>query len=652
MRARLARLGVAVGGLAIALLAGSCAYYNTFYTAKKSFKEAERQFEVSGQEHPSPGVLDLYQKSIEKSEKLLVDYPKSKWVDDARYLIAMAYLRREDWEKARGGFEDLIANDPKSKLVPDAKLGIGMSLLGLGDHEGAREILEQTLLDYPKFERRGEVTLKLAENAAQRRNYRTAIQGYTDLLAKDPDEDLRRRVLEARGDAYLEVDAPDSALTDFTALAALQSVPEKRYEAELQRGECMERLGRFDEALELYARLEREMPGPNQLPRTFLAHGRTLNEVGRHQEALAMFQRVVTDFPASSFGAEGQFQIGATQEDHLNDLEAAKEAFGKVKEVAPSSEFAGLAEERKHSIELYGEYRAEMSSEDESEKRAEANLKLAELTLFRMRKVEDALTAYQAVERDFPRSSTAPRAAFAVAWIQENELKDSLAAVDSYRHVHDLYPSTEHGVVAGVRAGVLAADSLPIYLGQVFKIKAAADSAVALAQARMIADSLLAAGVMADSLNPDSLVAGASSPLESDSLLALQRAALGAGDSGQGESGLEHLPPDGGPLPPRPPSGNRQAALNPFFPGPVAPGRPAVPDSSVPTPDSTAGPTATVAPDTTAATAVIPDTMAAPSPGPTAYVPPDTTAAAPDTTGAIPEGATATPDSGRQGTAP
>lgn len=365
-----------------------------------------------------------------------------------------------------------------------------------------------------------------------------------------------------------------------------------------------------------------------------------------------MFQRVVTDFPASSFGAEGQFQLGATQEDYLNDLEAAKEAFGKVKEVAPSSEFAGLAEERAHSIELYGEYRAEMSSEDESEKRAEANLKLAELTLFRMRKVDDALTAYQAVERDFPRSSTAPRAAFAVAWIQEHELKDSLAAVESYRHVHDLYPSTEHGVVAGVRAGVLAADSLPIYLGQVFKIKAAADSAVALARARETADSLLAAGVMADSLNPDSLVAGASSPLGSDSLLALQRAALGAGDSGQGERGLEHLPPDGGPLPPRPPGDrNRQAALNPFFPGPVAPHRPAVPDSGVPPPDSTAGPTATRAPDTTA-TAVIPDTMAAPSPGPTAYVPPDTTTAAPDSTGAIPEGATAPPDSGRQGTAP
>jgi TolA-binding protein len=599
--------------VAIAVLGSGCAYYNTFYAAKKNFREAERQYEASGQEHPAPNVLDLYQHSIDKSAKVLTDYPESKWADDARYLIAMAHLRREDWEKARSGFEDLIANHPKSKLVPDSRLGIGMSLLGLGDHEGARQVLEQTLVDYPKFKRRNEVVLELAENAAERRDYRTAIQGYNQLMESDPDDDLRRRVLLARGTALLDVDAPDSALADFSALAELQSQPERRYEAELQMGECLERLGRFDDAVALYSRLARQMPDPNHLPRTLLGNGRTLNEVGRHDEALAIFERVVKDFPASSFGAEAQYQIGVTYEDYLNDLEKAKEAYSKVKEVAPSSEFAGLAEDRQHSIELYGEYRAEMSSGDESEKRAEANLKLAELSLFRMRKVPEALAAYQAVEKDLPQSSTAPRAAYAVAWIQEHELGDSLAAVASYRHVYDAYPQTEHGVVAGVRAGVLAADSLPIYLGQVLRIKAAADSAVALAHARAAADSLLAAGGV-DSLgapNPDAAATA-------DSLLALHP--LGA-DSGRAVEMNR-----GEPLPQqRPPVTNqRHAAMNPFVPAPSAAARP---DTTVPPPAPPPAP----AP---------PDTMAAASP-------PDTTAqsARPDTTAAV-------PDSSRAGGAP
>jgi len=398
------------------------------------------------------------------------------------------------------------------------------------------------------------------------------------------------------------VDAPDSSLGDFVALSALQSVPERRYEAELQEGECLERLGRFTEALDLYARLEREMPGPNHLPRTLLGHARTLNEVGQHQEALAIYERVVVDFPSSSYAAEAQFQIGVTREDYLSDLEGAEEAFGKVKVVSPSSEFAGLADERKQAIELYGEYRTEMSEGNEDEKKAEANLKLAELTLFRMRKVEDALAAYQAVERDFPTSGTAPRAAFAVAWIQEHELGDSLAATASYKHVHDFYPQTEQGVVAGVRAGALAPDSLPIYLGQVLRIQAAADSAQALVRAQAAAESLLAAGGVAgaDSLGADSLGATVAPDLASDSLLAHQRAAL-AGDSGSGEPGLDGSGPDGVPLPFRRPGADRRSAADPF--GPIAPpgahsagdsaaaqGPTAAPDTTAPVPDSTMAP--------------------------------------------------------------
>jgi TolA-binding protein len=528
------RRGGVIGLIALFVLAGAdllggCAYYNTFYTAKKNYKEAERQHEASGQEHPSPAVLDLYQRSIDKSQKLLIDYSKSKWVDDARYLIGMAYLRREEWEKARTGFEELIAKHPKSDLVPDAKLGIAVSLLGLGDHEEARKTLEQIMLEYPKFDRRDEVLWQLAESAAKRRDYRSAILGYSQLIKSGPEDDLLRGVLEARGDTYLEVDAPDSALADYSRLVGLLSQPEKRFTIELAMGDCLERLGRFDEALDLYSRLEREMVGPQQMPQTLLRQARTLNSMNRHPEALEIYGRVVTQFPASSYAAEAQYQIGITREDYLDDQAGAKEAYAKVKEINPSSEFASLADERVKSIDLYGQYASEMASGDESEKRAEANFKLAELTLFRMRKVDEALAAYQAVERDFPQSATAPRAAFAAAWIQEVELGDSLAAMDSYRRVHERYPGTEHGIVAGVKAGVVASDSLPIYLGQVLRIKAASDSvtatarAFAAAESAAAAESLLAASGVAPM--PDSLFESMDPAMMPDSALAMSRMA-------------------------------------------------------------------------------------------------------------------------------
>lgn len=485
--------------LALALaLPGGCAYYNTFYTARKHYRDADKQQLASGQEHPSPSVLDLYKRVIDKSQKVIDNYPESKWVDDARYLIAMAYLKREEWDKARGAFEDLMAKHPGSRLVPDALLGVGRTQVGMADWEGADATFADILARHPRFRRRDEVLYHLAQNSTKRRDYRRAIVGFSELLAGEAEAGVQADAHRARGEAYLAVDSPDSALADFEALARLAARPDTRFDAELKAGECLEKLGRLEEALALYGRLEREMPDPNHLPRTLLRRGGALGSLGQFDAALEVYERVAKDFPASSYAAQALYQIGLTRELHLDDVERAKEAYAKVRETAPSSEFASLADERRQSLELFGQYRAELASgEAEEEKKAEAGLLLAELTLFRMKKVDEALEAYRAVERDYPRASLAPKAAYAVAWIQEHELDDSLAAASSYRHVFDAYPDTEYGVQAGVKVGALAADSLSIHLGRVLRLKAAADSLAAAERAVLEAarrDSLAAAG--------------------------------------------------------------------------------------------------------------------------------------------------------------
>lgn len=478
--------------LAIALLlACGCAYYNTFYTARKHYNDAEKQHLESGQEHPSPTALDLYQRSIDRSQKVITHYPDSKWVDDARYLIGMAYLRREEWDKAYSTFEEMIAKHPGSSLVPDARLNMGIAQLGRGEWKEAEKTFQALLTDFPRSKLKGDVVFHLARGHARRREYRPAVAGLSQLLAGDSEETMEAEAREARGEAYLALDAPDSALADFEALVRLRNRPDQRFEAELQVGQCLERLGRLPQALGHYARLEREMPGPNHLPRTLLARGRALGDLGRHNEALAIYERVIREFPTSSFSAQALYQTGVTQELHLHDVERAKEAYAKVRETAPGSEFATLAEERRQSLDLFGRYREEIAGGGEEEKKAQAGFLMAELSLFRLRKVEEALALYQAVERDHPQSSFAPKAAFAAAWIQEHELGDSTAAVAAYRRVFDRYPGTEYGVHAGVRSGVLAADSLSIHLGRVMGIKATEDSLAAVARLKTAgADSL------------------------------------------------------------------------------------------------------------------------------------------------------------------
>ena len=76
---------------ALALLSSSCAYYNTFYLAKRYYTTATAglPYAVDKQTGAQTGN---FQKSIDYSKKLIAGHPKSKWVDDAYLLWAQALL--------------------------------------------------------------------------------------------------------------------------------------------------------------------------------------------------------------------------------------------------------------------------------------------------------------------------------------------------------------------------------------------------------------------------------------------------------------------------------------------------------------------------------------------------------------------------------
>src|SRR5262245_57158383 len=114
--ATFARLGVTLG-LAVTLLS-SCAYYNTFYLARKYyFKATEGQpYEV---DREGTTQRPNYNKSGDYSKKLLGVYPKSKWVDDAWLLWARCLIGTDDPLKAIAMLEEFKDRFPKSELRPD-----------------------------------------------------------------------------------------------------------------------------------------------------------------------------------------------------------------------------------------------------------------------------------------------------------------------------------------------------------------------------------------------------------------------------------------------------------------------------------------------------------------------------------------------------
>src|SRR6266850_6112760 len=90
-------LRLQVLGLVILAAFTGCAYYNTFYLAKRNFREAERAQSKSELDVPSPAAAGMYDAAIRQCTKLLSDYPKSKYVDDAMYVMGASLYGRGDY---------------------------------------------------------------------------------------------------------------------------------------------------------------------------------------------------------------------------------------------------------------------------------------------------------------------------------------------------------------------------------------------------------------------------------------------------------------------------------------------------------------------------------------------------------------------------
>ena len=110
----------------VAILLCGCTYYNTFYNAKKIFKEGENAQKKAPPDRRSTVGKTQYEAAIKKASKVLTFHPKSKWADDALFLIGRAYFNMEDYVKARRKFEELLASFAKSKLVDDSRYFISM----------------------------------------------------------------------------------------------------------------------------------------------------------------------------------------------------------------------------------------------------------------------------------------------------------------------------------------------------------------------------------------------------------------------------------------------------------------------------------------------------------------------------------------------
>lgn len=429
----------------ILLLAVSgCAYYNTFYLARRYYRDAQKEQDRSVSDETSVGAKTKYDQVVRQCTKVITEYPKSKWVDDATYLLGASLYGKGDYNQAIRRLDELEVKFPKSPFVPEARLVKGLAHYRRKDYETADSIFIAMDAAYPKFSRRWEVYYYEGESQFAQKDYTKALGWYRRAVPVAEGRRQRADALHRAGDALFESDRMDSAQLVYGQALKEEERPKQRVDVILRRAEALRNLKRYAEALAFLNTWRSSAIAENREGDVLLRVYELQALLGKPNDALKGYQDLVERYSGTNVGYESQFQIGYLYETALGDLDRAGREYDKLRSsVGSNNVFAQQAQRRSQSLTTVKQFEQALAA-DTTGARARTAFRLAEVLYFELGKTDSAVTQYRAVEALYPKSVYAPKSAYARLWITTFDRKDTLNAMQLTDSIAQRYHGTRY----------------------------------------------------------------------------------------------------------------------------------------------------------------------------------------------------------------
>lgn len=516
-----------------------CAYYNTMYNAHEYYKKALAS---------DPPNKDFLEKSVQKCEKLISYYPKSKWVPDAMFLMGKCFVQKQDYEYAITKFKEIISYYPAHKLADNSRVELANAYIEKGDYFKARETIKEikgyqedaAALIVESYFMSGEydTAIKIAKinikNIKKKDikssiynligssydslgKYKTAIKYYNEALKNQP---KNLQIVTDISSAYLKSNEPEKALDKLLKYNEVLTGEEK-IQLDLMIARCYKSKGDFDKAIEI---LEKSKTAPKAIYEIGVIYEENLKNLEKAKE---YYEKVRT---AGNSELANQSLMRASRIDKLleykkevSKISAAKDTMtSAVPDTARQDTMVAITTDTSKTVvtqerppditmdtsktpyinadiekmpsrfqpPITGHRTVDTTNKDVtardhsdfpditvltdltkpvvpdaaitaqpdttkivtkiSDKKdtakpqdlGKSQFLLAELYFFEFKKIDEAIQEYEKVIADFPKSDYAPKSAYAIGWILENEKNDTTGAVSSYQRVIKNYPNS------------------------------------------------------------------------------------------------------------------------------------------------------------------------------------------------------------------
>ncbi len=436
-----------------------CAYFNTFYNAKRLFNQAEKNRKKVEKEALSDrdkqnlrrSYRKAYEEVVRKASAVLEFYPNSKWVDDSLMLLGKSFYFQSEYLKGARKFEELQVNFPDSKFAQEAQYWQGLCYWKSGRYGDAKVLLRKAS-NREDFKLADDALFALGEMNFENEDYIAALEEYKEALSRFKKSDIKDKLWQRIGKVNIILDRPNEVIDAFRMVLKQNPDSNTEYEARLKIGELFESQGRYEDALKIYQEFIKDKTFGGYKTRTLLRIARCYDNLGDTSSALNLYQKITDEGTKTDESAEALYLMATIYQREWNDLEKSVELLESAEKEARSEEIRTLAQNRLRVIGQLEEY--QKGAADTTDSAARSLFMMAELYRYRLGQIDAALALYHKVTERFPQSDLAPKAAYCVGWIKKEVQNDTLVWKETLEEILEKYPKTEYAEAAKEHLGL------------------------------------------------------------------------------------------------------------------------------------------------------------------------------------------------------
>jgi tetratricopeptide (TPR) repeat protein len=226
-------------GFAVVVLLTRCAYFNTFYNCQTYFRKGMQQvthdtLKVGGND---------FDKTIEKATSVIVKYPRSRYVDDALFMMGASYYYIGDYLRALEKLDYLTYNYPETRFYDDALYYKGLAFYKL-QRWGQAVVAFREAMTFPRFLRKA--SLGLSYVYYQEGDYASLTEVAGELLRQGLSKKDKRSLLFLLGEAQFKQEQYAEANGTFRELLSLTRIQSEQRDLKLRIAETYLAMGEYE----------------------------------------------------------------------------------------------------------------------------------------------------------------------------------------------------------------------------------------------------------------------------------------------------------------------------------------------------------------------------------------------------------------------